>query len=1304
MPKGTPQSSLPVVEEPFIARNLFSHHFLKERLPREDPRWRRDEARNLETFNHVKNLYQRIRPAEKEQYRRNEANLEKDLIRPILESLGHCYDVQESIHFTYRGPERPDYTLFPSEAVRRAAKGESNKYLTAVIALAEAKAWDLELDKTAKVGPARYANPSLQINNYLRDTNITWGILTNGRKWRLYNKETSLHLDSYYEVDLVQLIEAGSSEDFKYFYLFFRREAFVSEASVPSFLDDIFAGSIRYAKELEEDVKENIYDALRFLIKGFLEHPDNQLKASDLETIHENSLILLYRLLFVLYAEAKGLLPYRNALYRDMSLERLREDVRTDLDKPVPTLTAAGYSFWARLSDLFRLVNEGSEARRIPREHLFIPPYNGGLFDPIKHPFLETAKVGDKYLSQAIHLLSWSGGRNGRQAGFVDYTTLSVRHLGSIYEGLLEYKPMIAEEDMIVVKEKGREVFKTVSEVHLNAKQLRKLNRVSGGDVYLRTDRGERKATGSYYTPDYIVKYIVETTLAPLLDEIRGRGLKGIDFVRDVLSLNVLDPAMGSGHFLVEATSFLAAKIVESLEETGGGAEPAAEADVLWARREVARRCIYGVDLNPLAVELAKVSLWLHTVTKDKPLSFLDHHLKCGNSLIGARLVNLPWYPKPETRRSTSRTQKVDLEGPKPFIGKLLEVVRRLELTPDETLQQVKEKEQMFKELKETPEYLKIKALCDVRTSISFGNTIEERPYQDFVNHVFYGSQHDWLEDRERSWFKRANLISADRRFFHWELEFPEVFSGGNRPGFDAVIGNPPYVSFGLGRVGKLDASEADYFRTEFAYSAEYKISTYAVFMELAIQLSCERGRQGLILPDSFLVGRYFSKVRGLLLDNTVVALVHFSEDFWESGDVGFPVIWIGEKGVPQTDSSQFSLVFAPSLEDFVAGKSVERKLDRMLPLSNRRKRIRLIKDAATALTVDRIESVEAIVSDLLSMHHGVRSKVGRARVVRKSTAGGDPRWKRGLVESNQVTRFGIDYRGDYILIDPTLLFSGGWRLEEIETPKILLRRTGDSIIAALDRDGYYHTNALIYGNALRGEALQTLAYLCGILNSRLFTYYYRAVTAKEGRTFPQVEIDSLEELCVPELRAETVFSREELRRWKNSIVELIERGQKREVCALINSALSEASCPSHELLVFIVNEAENHWARYQEVANEFLYWLRAAASSDFDDWVGKTTIHDFASQPLQSLVEVFKVNEKKSELQPHRRSEDLHMLRQNHDRAVSRIRPILDTLELIDLLLDLVVYRLYGLAETDVAVVEGLSEIGVREKYGWSH
>ena len=211
-----------------------------------------------------------------------------------------------------------------------------------------------------------------------------------------------------------------------------------------------------------------------------------------------------------------------------------------------------------------------------------------------------------------------------------------MRHLGSIYEGILEYdidvadEPLTLEDGEYVPAEEGEEVI------------------VEEGELYLLTDVGERKATGSYYTPEYVVEYIVENTLGPLVEEIRedlvGRsafdeGGFAVEFAERVFDLKVLDPAMGGGHFLTSAVDYLAREIIDAQERQAAqeGIETVEEShDINWARRQVAQKCIYGVDLNPLAVELAKVSLWLRTLAAEQPLAFLDHHLKTGNSLVGS--------------------------------------------------------------------------------------------------------------------------------------------------------------------------------------------------------------------------------------------------------------------------------------------------------------------------------------------------------------------------------------------------------------------------------------------------------------------------------------------------------------------------------------------------------------------------------------------------------------------------------------------------------------------------------------------
>lgn len=262
------------------------------------------------------------------------------------------------------------------------------------------------------------------------------------------------------------------------------------------------------------------------------------------------------------------------------------------------------------------MINEGDD-------YTNVPPYNGGLFDNEKHLFLTTYKLGDLYLAKAIDWLTHAETSGKTRRGFVSYRDMEIRHIGSIYEGLLEHHLKVASEDVAVVKDKGKEIFIPKAKVG-NKKTIKTYNK---GEVFLETDKGERKATGSYYTPDYIVKYIVSNTMGPLLEDkkkslseraeslkerLRDPALGGAQkntykeelkriesttaYREEILKIKVLVPAMGSGHFLVEATDFLARELVKTLGET---LEELTEDDIRWARREVVEKCIFGMDLNP---------------------------------------------------------------------------------------------------------------------------------------------------------------------------------------------------------------------------------------------------------------------------------------------------------------------------------------------------------------------------------------------------------------------------------------------------------------------------------------------------------------------------------------------------------------------------------------------------------------------------------------------------------------------------------------------------------------------------------
>jgi len=306
------EQSLPLDCSNYTNRNLFAEHFLShpQRL-RAMEEWKQDKGWE-KAFERIGHLYRKH--AVRFNSHTNEAQTEKDFICPVLDVLwgDGCYQVQVNIP-NVEGRRQPDYAFFRSPEERRQAdtrKG-SLEYWRGVPALGDAKAWETSLDRQSSTGE----NPSAQICNYLYRSRVRWGILTNGRQWRLYERDKSSAGGIYYEINLADLLQRGEdkpSESFKYFYLFFRREAFVPDPKGLSFVERVFAESAEYATEVGNRLKDSVYDALRHLINGFLSHPANRLEAKDPATVrlaHDNSLILLYRLLFILYAEDRGILP-----------------------------------------------------------------------------------------------------------------------------------------------------------------------------------------------------------------------------------------------------------------------------------------------------------------------------------------------------------------------------------------------------------------------------------------------------------------------------------------------------------------------------------------------------------------------------------------------------------------------------------------------------------------------------------------------------------------------------------------------------------------------------------------------------------------------------------------------------------------------------------------------------------------------------------------------------------------------------------------------------------------------------------
>ena len=412
---------------PFNNRNLFSNHYLQNSI-QVNSEWMREDHQSA--FTEIKKIYDQESPFLQSL---KERQLEDRFFQPIFKIMGFEYEVTE----TTRAREFPDYAFFSDRKSLDDAhtnKGMLSFFINS-IAIGEVKQWTVDLDKFG-----RYEHPSNQLYMYLHDTNQKWGILSNGRLWRIYCKDRAR--DEYFEVDLPSLLLSNNIEDFKYFYYFFRKEAFIVTKDGKAFLERVLNGSTDYAREIGDDLKKNVYQAMLKISEGFIEWKQNRIdieEPSTLLVVQKNTMILLYRFLFLLYAEGKGLLDLDEPQYREIySFYRLKNEVAERIDGPAhQRYLPSTHSLSTRLRYLFRLIDQGSEAIGIPKDQFFIPPYNGGLFDPIKHPELEKWDVGDSYLAESIDLLSRSK-LNGSQRDFIDYSMLKIHHLGSIYEGLLE--------------------------------------------------------------------------------------------------------------------------------------------------------------------------------------------------------------------------------------------------------------------------------------------------------------------------------------------------------------------------------------------------------------------------------------------------------------------------------------------------------------------------------------------------------------------------------------------------------------------------------------------------------------------------------------------------------------------------------------------------------------------------------------------------------------------------------------------------------------------------------------------------
>ncbi len=1272
-------------------QSLFSNYYL-DSLIVEQPQW--TDTPNIESdYAIIKALFDAVAPNAEHL---NEAQTEHEFIQPVLEQLGHTFEVQPSLQ-TSQGTRVPDYAFFASSDAHSAAQPHinTNEFFKTALAVGDAKKWSRNLDRKTQDGgdPFNNQNPNYQIDSYLRDSDKAWGILTNGRQWRLYHRQTSYRLDSFYEVDLAALLtENGDLDAFRYFYCLFRRDAFIPDTSGTSFLDLVLTESQQYTVAVSDDLKNRVYDALRLLIGGFLGFQRNRFDSANppLEEIQTNCLILLYRILFVLYAESRDLLPLDNRDYAmQYSLDHLATDSHERLDSG--TAFAPGASlYWTRLQQLFTLINDGWE------DH--IPQYNGGLFNPGQPPFLERYGIDDKALAKVIEWLTRT-----EQRKRITYRDLDVRHLGDIYEGLLEYQPRIADQDLVIVSSRGSETVapKKSSPKHEIA--------YSEGEVYLLTDKGERKATGSYYTPDYIVRYIVENTLAPLCEN------KTVD---EILSLKILDPATGSGHFLVGVVDYLAEELITHPDAPHMTETASDEPELAYWRRRVVESCVYGVDLNPMAVELAKLSLWLHTVAKGEPLSFLDHHIRCGNSLIGAKIENLSNLPELRSRRRQTNENQTEILMEFPFTDKVATAIGHyllIEETESRTADQIHAKEHQLDIAQKMLRFHK--GVANLWTSRYFGNDVSRATYQQALN-ALRSQNTDTLENLLS--YQRAQKIAAEKRFFHWEIEFPEVFRDNygrekDNPGFDAVIGNPPYANaWGMTNVDPQDRSAIKQL-CHIPDLLKGHWDLYAPFIIKSLELLRKRGYHAFIVPDALATEKYADQLREFLLKNTQLrTLLHF-KGFNVFEDVSrhcFIYTLTLENPYPQLETE----LYAPTLN--VGEEQQIGQINQIEWLSSENYQIRFqladptIRSIGNEIRANSIRLGQfCYVMVGATVHSKDRGSFTKADIVSTQEVGNAKRF----IDGKNLQRYDIDWDGRYIDYRQNEMY--GPRVPELfESEKIVVRDvTGadEQLIVSYDNREFYCDHLITcvtyYENVERTTAqthfeeydrisppYPSLTYATALLGSSLLTWLFRVYFAtgtlqgSYSHTYPQ------QVRAMPIRRVNFTTPADERDRQfakaKTLYQRCLDRGSTDCVLGFVKHHLTadpERSDVVHDLLAFQAEQmVEMNKAKGEEIRG-FLRWLEREIEAKIDTLRNKTAIQAYFNLSFEGLLEILKKNRRSIAPDPSDRNFQ-ESLEREFTRSCETLDPLLSRIQGTDELIDQVVYQLYGLDAEEIAVVEG--------------
>ena len=659
------------------------------------------------------------------------------------------------------------------------------------------------------------------------------------------------------------------------------------QARLPALLAKSREAQVEVSTQLSRQVLAALYELLRGFVAADARKEGRVLM--DLawrrpDDLYRGLITALMRLVFVLYTEDRGLMPEHRVYQQHYSLGGLFSRLRADAAAWPDTMDQR-FGAWAQLLSLFRLIHGGGR-----HDSLSFVARKGGLFDPDRFPFLEgRTSEGETEIPMVSDATVWKILKNlmmldGER---LSYRTLDVEQIGSVYEAIMGFQIELTTGRSIAVRSKKRtgaavivdldgllrengskraKALQDATEQKLTGKAataLRdaveptdivaaldsKVDRDATPDILLRgvpilQPTSERRRSGSHYTPRTLTEPIVTGALQPIFKRL-GRTPKP----RDILDLKILDPATGSGAFLVEACRQLAAKLVEAWDIHGGPSNtPADEDRLLQALRLVAEFCLYGVDKNPMAIDLARLSLWLATFAKDREFTFIDHALRPGDSLVGL------------TRR---QIEGFHWKADAPLFQMGLETT------------QVREQVNKISELRQC-----IREIVDEASEQELSGLLEEaqreiqsvRQFADLVLAAFFGT--DKAKEREQKRDIYADLLIQQHgdngafslenirpplEPFHWEIEFPEVFEREN-PGFDAIVGNPPFA--GKNTIASANvASYLDWLK-QMHVESHGNADLVAHFFRRAFNLLRKEGTLGLIATNT--IGQGDTRSTGL--------------------------------------------------------------------------------------------------------------------------------------------------------------------------------------------------------------------------------------------------------------------------------------------------------------------------------------------------------------------------------------------------------------------------------------------------------